>query len=165
MKKTRNDRGGFACPEICELGLENREMWFHIRIFAQVLAAMFLPFLLIAGLTRIFLPQAKAWRLSLLGVLVALFVDLHLHFFLNPVRIDRLVADSLHAGPLEQFGTIAEALFIAMSFAAMLFGSIMIPLLFARGGIAIVDGLRKWRSPNHTSEGIHQPADEAPRGR
>jgi len=130
-------------------------MWFHLRIFAQVFAVMFLPFVLIAGLIRVSLPQAKVWRLSLLGVLLTLFVDLHLHFFLNPVRIDRIVADSLDAGPLAPFGTTAEGIFIALSFGASLFGSLLIPLFFARGGIAIVDHVIEWRRPNQKVDPIN----------
>jgi len=124
-------------------------MWFHIRIYAQALAVTLMPYMLIGGLIRVFLPHAKVWRLCLLSVLMTLFVDSHLHFFWNPVDIDRIVADALSRGvPFQEFGAKAEASFVALTLAAGLFGSLLIPLGCARGGVAMVDKLRKWRRPN-----------------
>ncbi len=129
-------------------------MWLYILIFTKVIAIMFLPYMLIAGLVRVFLPQAKVWRLSLLSVLVTLFVDLRLNFFLNPVRIDRIVADAVESSvPFAELGSMAETLAVGLTFSAMFFGSILIPLGFSRGGIAIVDKLIKWGRPNSFFKG------------
>lgn len=134
-------------------------MWFHVRIFAQVLAVMLGPFLLVAALIRVFLPKARVWRLGLLAVLLILFVDSHVPLFVNPVNIDRVVADSLDAGPIAQFGPVANGIFVALSFSAMMLGSVLIPLLCARGGICIVDTLKKWTGPNQASQDTSLRAD------
>jgi len=136
-------------------------MWFHVQIIAQVLTVMFAPFLLVAALSRIFLPKARVWHLGLLAVLIILFVDSHVHFFQNPIRIDWIVAQSLDTGSLAQFGPVAQGIFVALSFSAMMFGSILIPLLFARGGIAIIDKLRKWTGPNKALEATSESAPSA----
>ena len=128
-------------------------MLFHIKIVAQVLAMMLLPYLLIGGLMRVFIPKAKPWRLSLLSTLLTLFADSHLHFFMSPVQMDRVMTHAFEGAlhfctGLENFSVTAKALSMTLLFIPSLSGAILVPLLLARGGVAIVDRIRNTTGPN-----------------
>jgi len=143
---------------------------YHILILSTVVIAAvsvsLLPFLLIAGLMRVFLPRVKVWRLSLLSVLLTLFVYAQIPFFRNLVGIDKIVEQSLSGlrsfenGFGAELGLTAKGIVLVPLFTAGFMGLILIPLLMARAGLAIVDRTRRLERPNKMRDDTaHKLAD------
>jgi hypothetical protein len=129
------------------------EIYSLIVVFSITL----LPYMLTAGLFRAFLPQVRVWWLSLLSVMVMLIVcTIFLPLSANIVRFDRVVVDTLSGltsfqrGYGQGLGCIAKWTVLSIMFTSRFVGSILIPLLIARAGVAIVDRIRRSKRSNDT---------------
>jgi hypothetical protein len=118
-------------------------MWFHLKLWSIVLGNLLVPYYLLGVLLRLFLRSSRPGRVALLSALVTIALDDALHLFGGVFSMSTILTDAFTIA-FQSEPDVRLPILVATAFGAIV-GTLLIPWLLARLGVASVDAFKKRR--------------------